>query len=454
MPVLWRRLVIHMDKRRLAAMRPILATYGRYVCELVVSPPESITANVYPAAAPAHSGRSLSRRTSTTSSVSRSQSLSQQPQPPLTQSRSSSTSTTPRLGSLGSLNLPPYHGNTALASAAADVHHRVRHSTPSPSSSPTMSPLRLTPIPGTPGVGNMPIDTQILPFVASASESGAGDGGLPATQAVVANALPAAADGVPPHHGGATTNNGNNNNISSGSNNGGNNSNSNNSGGWSAGHLSSPSIRQVEVTESTISRMQRYIEQYCPNVSTLTVQNPLGIGCPERRYLLLEMLFDTYPNLERLSLRHFIMWDPNPLQMVPTKLRRLRELDVSGRVEVSDSDVSPIVRGCSNLSTLKLRATNIDDSTLDTITTHLAAVLKYLDISGCRITSAALGRLVSRCHALRVLRGWSCLPLNDNFLLSLRPENLPNLRVLDLKSVYSFSSEAAQRTFGWQDWPQ
>ncbi|KAJ1915585.1 hypothetical protein H4219_004251 [Mycoemilia scoparia] len=474
--VIWRKMVVPMDKRVLSGMKSVLAIHGHRVHELVIVPPDSITnslplsrrTSITPAttasvggATTTSSGNNNSNNNNNNSLNRNSQSFSYH-----TRSRSNSISSTPQMNSLGSINLPPNQNNSnnsyyynhqssqsyvSESSIGSFSNAGRRHFRTTPSPSPSLSPSRNTPIPGTPGIGNMPIESiplsMPLPSISGSygSQSSATFGGPP--QPIPFNAS-----------------NTNNNNTST-------NNNSNTTPRESVastptqptsilhnypvtGTPSQPPTRYIEVSESTIARLHRYMEAYCPNVMRLTVLNPLGIGNPERRYHLLDRFFDIYPSIDQIDVSQFIMWEPNPLRAIPEKLHALRELDVSGRVELSDSDIIPIIQGCLRLTTLKLRATNISDTTIKNIVDHLKNTIQHLNISGCRVTSIVMAHLATHCHALKVLRGWSCLPLGDDFLLALKPKNLPCLQVLDLKHVFGFSAEAVQKTFGWNDWPQ
>ncbi|OMJ25507.1 SCF E3 ubiquitin ligase complex F-box protein grrA [Smittium culicis] len=221
----------------------------------------------------------------------------------------------------------------------------------------------------------------------------------------------------------------------------------------SIGSSSFYSNRNIGVTRSTILRLQQLMECYCPNVTDLTILNPNGISSHDLRIEFLECLFSTYPNLLYLNLTDFIMWDSKALKLASTHLSNLRSLDVTNRVELRDEDLLPIIENCHHLSELHLRATGISDITISSIEKNIATNLKILDVGGCSVSSESMSRLLLKVKNLSELRAWSCLRLNDNFLDSLKPQNLKLLTVLDLMDIHSFSELAVSRAFGSQKWP-
>ncbi|KAJ2685366.1 hypothetical protein GGH99_003788 [Coemansia sp. RSA 1285] len=220
-----------------------------------------------------------------------------------------------------------------------------------------------------------------------------------------------------------------------------------------AGSMHSNSYQHHEISEGTVLRMHQFMERYCTGVLEAVVRNPTGISSHSRRLGILARLFQAYPRLERLNLSDFIMWDTQPLQLVSEQLRALKSLDVTNRVELSDKDLLPVVEHCSRLRGLRVRATNVTDVTIRAIIGSLSQSLVSLNVGGCPVSSVAMSELVTTCTNLRVLQMWSCLRLDDNFLLSLNPLILGRLQVLDMMDVQKFSIDAVRKTFGQQRWP-
>ncbi|PVZ99439.1 hypothetical protein BB558_004511 [Smittium angustum] len=207
------------------------------------------------------------------------------------------------------------------------------------------------------------------------------------------------------------------------------------------------------VSSSTISKLQQFMECYCPYINDLTVLNPNGITSHSRRIELLEKLFTTYPNLLHLNLTDFIMWDVEAMRLVSLHLHNLRSLNVSNRVELRDDDLVPVIENCLLLEQLHLRATNISDQTILAIEQNLRNRISVLDIGGCSISAKAMSSLIQKTRNLKELRAWSCLRLNDEFLTSLNPNLLKNLEILDLMDINSFSESAVLEAFTKQQWP-
>ncbi|KAJ2420578.1 hypothetical protein GGF41_004205 [Coemansia sp. RSA 2531] len=195
------------------------------------------------------------------------------------------------------------------------------------------------------------------------------------------------------------------------------------------------------------------MERFCPNILEAVIKNPTGISSHGRRLGILTRLFQAYPRLEKLDLSDFIMWDTQPLQVVSEQLRMLSSLDVTNRVELGDTDLLPVVESCPRLKELRIRATNATDVTIHGIINNLSHLLVRLNVGGCPVSSAAMAELVTKCTRLRVLQTWSCLRLDDTFLLALNPHVLTEMQVLDLMDVQKFSVEAVRQTFGQQTWP-
>ncbi|KAJ2823906.1 hypothetical protein IWW50_003580 [Coemansia erecta] len=496
-PLLWRTMVFPLDKRRLAAMKPILSSTGHHVRRVVITPPlldSQLSRN------------GSSRRVSTSNSrgwsfsrpLSRSGSVSlQQPPlhlqqnradaqgqsdvsgeqintllPSLSSTDTSASGTAPASGSAqGMLLASSSHAAAAAAAAAAastalgNAPSGVSSTQPSPlnrpsqsqlpppspmslssprqraasnattpvadvsasatpstfsgtgrrqsrasmtmSPSPLLPPVYAVPIPGTPGPGN--VISESLPLSASGSSWG-----IPGLGGMNIPILPSASSSSRPSH--------------------------------TPGHFH-------EVSEGTVLRMHQFMERYCPNVLEAVVKNPTGISSHSRRVGILLRLFKAYPRIERLDLSDFIMWDTQPLAMASEQLRLLRSLDVTNRVELSDVDLLPVVEGCPRLSELRIRATNATDVTIHAIINNLSDTLVSLNVGGCPVSSPAMAELVTTCRNLRVLQMWSCLRLEDSFLLALNPGVLTRLQVLDMMDVQKFSVEAVQKTFGQQRWP-
>ncbi|KAJ1901286.1 hypothetical protein LPJ66_000903 [Kickxella alabastrina] len=199
--------------------------------------------------------------------------------------------------------------------------------------------------------------------------------------------------------------------------------------------------------------MHQFMERFCPSVLEAVIKNPTGISSHSRRLGILIRIFQAYPRLEKLDLSDFIMWDPQPLQVVSEQLHMLSSLDVTNRVELGDMDLLPVLENCPRLRDLKIRATNATDATIHSIIKNLSHSLVSLNVGGCPVSSAAMAELVTKCTKLRILQMWSCLRLDDSFLLALNPNVLTCMQVLDMMDVQKFSVEAVRKTFGEQDWP-
>ncbi|KAJ2162921.1 hypothetical protein GGF46_000304 [Coemansia sp. RSA 552] len=484
-PLLWRTMSFPLDKRRLAAMKPVLSHLGHHVRRVIITPPL------------VDSGGRSSRRVSTSTprgwSLSRSASTSSQPphqhhrhpssQGPFEGLDSNTSEAAPQSGpsrpSASSVSMSPPQ-TTAVASSASGTGHsgassllpslldrpgpaQTSPSLPVPlspphqqpasnmttpladapgltsatsgssmgggrrhsrggmaaSPSPQLPPVYAVPIPGTPGPGN--VISESLPLSASGSSwgtSGLGSMNIPS--------IPGSGSLAP------------------------------RSGSTSAHHSSfqsGPASHFHEISEGTVLRMHQFMERFCPGVLEAVVRNPAGISSHTRRVGILARLFQAYPRLERLNLCDFIMWDPQPLRIVADQLHMLRSLDVTNRVELSDVDLLPVVENCTRLCELRIRATNATDATIHAIIRNLSGTLTSLNVGGCPVSSAAMSELVTTCRMLRALQMWSCLRLDDSFLLALSPRALPYLQVLDMMDVQKFSVDAVRRTFGQQTWP-
>ncbi|OMH80945.1 F-box/LRR-repeat protein 20 [Zancudomyces culisetae] len=487
---LWKRMVFPLDKRQLGAMRGILTTYGRYIRKALIVPPiEILTAStlstgghsipVVGSSAEEKSTWSIPRPLSRSGSASSMSCLLHQSprlsftnqtgshridsrgseqhlsditennldgyllgndeldigldinatkgcKPDFTVSEHSSYASTSGISILES-NLHNFSDANCSAidsdasSIITDVGSIVRPTTPpnvpfftenynrehnggvlgrGRASLPTVSQLGIgTPVPGTPGVGNMLEGDYDPPFNGSDAPTRASSlGGYPR----------------------------------------------------STGSQFSL-IRSV--SSGTVRRLQQFMESYCPLINDLTVLNPNGITNHGRRIELLKLLFDTYPNLTRLNLTDFIMWDVEAMKLVSTCLPNLRSLNVTNRVELRDEDLVPVIQNCVHLESLKIRATNISDKTIAALEKHTSPRLRLLDIGGCAVSSTAMASLLKKTPKLRELRAWSCLRLNDEFLIHLDPQFLPNLSILDLKDVGYFSEDVVSAVFALQSWP-
>lgn len=477
-PLLWRAMVFPLDKRRLAAMKHMLGCFGHHIRQVVIAPPllESQYNN-------GHVPSSSSRRVSVSSNsnnnnnnFTRSWSLSRpmsrtesssaaadRPEsstsisgsgylPPINDGRTLSNAPSPQqqpmlflasglipppsplvlAPSSRQLNGPGTNSTaTPLASTTAATAGSSTSTTTNPgnngdgisgrrtsrasmatSPSPMLPPVYAVPIPGTPGPGN--VISESLPPSVSGSSWG-GTGGILSQMSAVGN---------------------------------------NQQGGPSASFIGNASIQQYhEVSEGTVLRMHQFMERYCPNVQRAIVKNPTGISSHSRRLGILVRLFEAYPRLEKLNLSDFIMWDTQPLLLVSEQLHMLTCLDVTNRVELSDSDLLPVIENCPRLREIYIRATNITDVSINAIVTHLSHSLASLNVGGCHVSSTAMAELVTKCTKLRILKTWSCLRLDDEFLLALDPNILTTMRVLDLMDVQKFSVGAVQSTFGQKRWP-
>ncbi|KAJ2874579.1 hypothetical protein FB639_004086 [Coemansia asiatica] len=524
--LLWRSVVFPLDKRRLAAMKPVLAHFGYLVRRVVITPPlleahysqssssrrVSMSSNANNAAnnnsgVNGGSGRSwsLSRPLSRSGSISSNQ---QQPLP-VSNAQSAPFSSFAEPGSPAALSLSASATNQAAAAAAdllppatasfgtihsgftsvasspqnhpANTSHfpppsplslasssrpraslsttadasvpatpassmgvsvgrqQSRTSASAASPSPSLPPIYAVPIPGNPGPGNVLSESR-PPSVADSSWS-ATAAGLGAIN------ISSASGGAPSGNSTSSRANNNNNNNS--------NSSSMHPGSYHPYSQSSKPYHHHhhEVSEGTVLRMHQFMERFCPNVLEAVIKNTAGISSHSRRLGILVRLFQAYPRLEKLDLSDFIMWDPQPLQLVSEHLHMLSSLDVTNRVELTDVDLLPVVENCHRLRELKIRATNATDSTIYAIVGNLAHSLVSLNVGGCPVSSSAMAELVTKCAKLRVLHMWSCLRLDDTFLLALNPQFLTSFQVLDMMDVQKFSSDAVRRTFGQQVWP-
>ncbi|KAJ2319825.1 hypothetical protein H4R23_001608 [Coemansia sp. Cherry 401B] len=480
-PLLWRTMSFPLDKRRLAAMKPILSSTGHHVRRVIITPP-LLDGQLSRSGSSRRVSMSNPRSWSFSRPLSRSGSTSSQQQPahrldPQSQAEMASEQTNV-LSSLSSTNTsaptsgpaPGAPSASPAQSAVAATPARNGYSTassmlpsplnqpsqsqlppPSPlslssprqramsnattplgdgsasatpstfistgrrpsrasmatSPSPLLPPVYAVPIPGTPGPGN--VISESLPLSASGSSWGAS--GLTGMNIP---SLPSASSSSRPSN--------------------------------------APSHFH-EVSEGTVLRMHQFMERYCPNVLEAVIKNPAGISSHSRRLSILIRLFTVYPRIERLDMSDFIMWDTQPLRLASEQLRMLRSLDVTNRVELSDMDLLPVVENCPRLSELRIRATNASDTTINAIIRNLSETLVILNVGGCPVSSAAMAELVTTCKNLQVLQMWSCLRLDDSFLLALSPRILTKLQVLDMMDVQKFSVEAVQKTFGQQQWP-
>ncbi|KAJ2785764.1 hypothetical protein H4R18_000310 [Coemansia javaensis] len=446
-PLLWRTMVFPLDKRRLAAMKPILSHVGRHVRHVIVAP----------AVERRRSDRGLSRRVSastprawplsrsgSTSShyahaqagtLGRNDALADHADAPVSSaargtaaaealpapmSEASSTLPSPQ-AQLGPGLMPPpsplllssprQHRETPSAAispvdtpgAGAAAARRPSRTSVALLPSPMLPPVYAVPIPGTPGPGN----------VLSDSHQPSSSGGSWGATGLVGASAPGRAGAAPGHN----------------------------------------PYQHHETSEGTVLRMHQFMERYCTHVLAATVKNPAGISSHGRRLGILTRLFRAYPRLERLDLSDFIMWDTQPLQLASEQLRMLVSLDVTNRVELGDGDLLPVIQSCGRLRELRIRATNATDATIRAVVRHMADALVSLDVGGCSVSSAAMSELVTTCRRLRVLKTWSCLRLDNSFLLALDPRVLTQLQVLDMMDVRKFSAEAIRRTFLQQEWP-
>ncbi|KAJ2143066.1 hypothetical protein IW136_001769 [Coemansia sp. RSA 678] len=483
-PLLWRTMVFPLDKRRLAAMKPILSCTGHHVRRVIITPPLLDSQ---------HSRNGSSRRVSVSNSrgwsfsrpLSRSGSVSSQ-QPPqhyrpdsrsqsdvhgeqtaafppsLSSTDTSAPGTAPASASARGA-LPPFLPHPALASTANLMAGSVPGTLPSPltrpghmppplpmslssprqratsnattplpdvsasatpstfagagrrqsrasmatSPSPQLPPVYAVPIPGTPGPGNVISESLPLSTLGSSwGASGLGGMNIPILPSASSSSRPS---NTPNHF--------------------------------------------HEVSEGTVLRMHQFMERYCPNVLEAVIKNPTGISSHSRRLGILIRLFKAYPRIERLDLSDFIMWDTQALAIAAEQLHLLRSLDVTNRVELSDVDLLPIVEGCPRLSELRIRATNATDTTIHAVINNLSSTLVSLNVGGCPVSSTVMAELVVACNNLQILQMWSCLRLDDSFLLALDSRILTKLQVLDMMDVQKFSVEAVQKTFGQQQWP-
>ncbi|KAI9501873.1 hypothetical protein GGI25_000245 [Coemansia spiralis] len=477
-PLLWRTMAFPLDKRRLASLRPALSHFGHLVRKVIITPPQfepqpgfggrssrrvstsnsrslslsrpmSRSGSLAPQQSQQHNARNNSEgsvehssallSSATTASIpgtihsgfasgtsspqQQPSSISHMPPPsPMSLSSVSASASASRQRPPSSSTTPQPDlsvSATPGSSGGGGTGRRLSRASVATLPSPMLPPVYAVPIPGTPGPGN--VISESMPQSASGSSWGAVTG-LGALGAIGTT-------------GGSTSRM----------------ANQTSHHGSSAGH--GYSYQYHEVSEGTVLRMHQYMERYCPGVLEAVVKNPTGISSHSRRLGILIRLFQAYPRLERLDLSDFIMWDTQPLQLVSEQLLMLKSLDVTNRVELSDADLLPVVESCPRLRELRIRATNASDATIYAIINNLSQSLVSLNVGGCPVSSAAMSELVTKCIKLRVLQTWSCLRLDDSFLLSLNPEILTSLEVLDMMDVQKFSIETVQRTFGEQTWP-
>ncbi|KAJ2747186.1 hypothetical protein GGI20_000707 [Coemansia sp. BCRC 34301] len=474
-PLLWRTMAFPLDKRRLATMKYALSRFGHHVRRVVITPPILEFQ---------HSHSSSSRRVSV--SNTRSWSLSR----PLSRSGSVSSHQQhqQQLGDLAELNdlaAAPTSADSAVAAATAasnfgNIYSGFASSASSPRQYPLTSghmpppsPLVLTSPRHRPGSATT---TPLPDFSASATPSSGGGVGRRGSRA---SNLTSPSPLLPPVYAVPIPGTPGPGNVLSESL-----SHSVSGGSWGGGALAlgamnisgvvnganiptrptnapshSSSISQSnaylyhEVSEGTVLRMHQFMERFCPNILEAVIKNPTGISSHSRRLGILMRLFQAYPRLEKLDLSDFIMWDTQPLQVVSEQLHMLTSLDVTNRVELSDTDLLPVVENCPRLRELRIRATNATDVTVSAIVSNLSHLLVSLNVGGCSVSSPAMAELVTKCTRLRVLQTWSCLRLDDTFLLALDPHVLTEMQVLDLMDVQRFSVEAVRQTFGQRTWP-
>ncbi|KAI8326489.1 hypothetical protein GQ54DRAFT_330105 [Martensiomyces pterosporus] len=481
-PLLWRSMYFPLDKRRLAQMKYTLSHFGHHVRKVIIAPP--VLESQQPGGVSRQvsvsnqRGWSFSRPLSRSGSTSSSQQQQAQQQGHGGAANSGLESAAaegsnlatpilnPAAGGMAELDSPSVLSNafgTPTALPHGSVHggfingasspqrsslshqfppppplsasssrqrapstamstpalpessasgRRLSRSSMATSPSPLLPPTYAVPIPGTPGPGN--VISEILPpsMVLGSSGSAAGSASHTASASRAANMLG--------HH---------------------------------PGSAHSHHHHYHEVSEGTVLRMHQFMERFCPNILEAVIKNPTGIASHARRVGILSRLFHAYPRLEKLDLSDFIMWDTQPLQVVSEQLQFLTSLDVTNRVELSDTDLLPVVENCPRLREIRIRATNATDATIHAIINHLSHSLVSLNVGGCPVSSAAMAELVVRCTRLRILQTWSCLRLDDNFLLALDPGILTDLQVLDMMDVQKFSIEVVRRTFGMKRWP-
>ncbi|PVU98485.1 hypothetical protein BB559_001539 [Furculomyces boomerangus] len=467
---LWRRMIFPIEKRKLAAMRHILVSYGQFVQSAMVTPPIgmlTVTAsssggmNIPVVGSYTKNNQwSLPKPLSRSGSVSSaSGSINYSSYNPFAKTGSTSKPNRQLIGSSSEFGIDsdsaPIEGNNNFNQrglmSSRDYFSRNRNysnqhlnnfgdsyqhtdarmsldthpsepesisSTPVQSPFPAMAGVAI-PIPGTPGVGNMLESNQNSP-VSSYSISNAHNSFNSHTGSIQGGANSVGGIGGNFALQGATHN-----------------------------HIG----KFPNVSSSTISKLQQFMECYCPYINDLTVLNPNGITSHSRRIELLEKLFTTYPNLLHLNLTDFIMWDVEAMRLVSLHLHNLRSLNVSNRVELRDDDLVPVIENCLLLEQLHLRATNISDQTILAIEQNLRNRISVLDIGGCSISAKAMSSLIQKTRNLKELRAWSCLRLNDEFLTSLNPNLLKNLEILDLMDINSFSESAVLEAFTKQQWP-
>ncbi|KAJ2724896.1 hypothetical protein GGI07_001645 [Coemansia sp. Benny D115] len=327
----------------------------------------------------------------------------------------------PRMASNGATPLPENSIFNSPSSNGGSLGRRQSRVNMASSPSPMLPPVYAVPIPGTPGPGNVLSESR-PPSVAESSWGASGLG--PLNMATAATAMGAMSGSLS-----SRTNNA------------------------PSIHSSSYTHHHHEVSEGTVLRMHQFMERFCPNVLEAVVKNPAGISSHSRRLGILTRLFQAYPRLEKLNLSDFIMWDPQPLQLVSDQLHMLSSLDVTNRVELSDVDLLPVVENCRRLREIRIRATNATDVTIYAIINNLSHSLVSLNVGGCPVSSAAMAELVSRCTKLHTLQMWSCLRLDDSFLQALDPAILIRMQVLDMMDVQKFSADVVRKTFGQQTWP-
>ncbi|KAJ2061298.1 hypothetical protein GGI17_003148 [Coemansia sp. S146] len=478
-PLLWRTMIFPLDKRRLATMKYPLSRFGHHVRRVIITPPilefqHNHTSSSRRVSMSNTRSWSLSRPLSRSGSVSSHQQHQQQlgdlvelndpttaptaaeldavaaaaaaannfgslysgfassasspRQYPLTSghlpppSPLALTSSRHRTGSTATTPLPDF-SSSATPSSSGGIRRRASRASNLTSPSPLLPPVYAVPIPGTPGPGN--VLSESLPHSVSGSSWGGG-GGASGLGAMNISGVVGGAN-IPTRQTNGT--------------------------GHSSNASQSNAYLYHEVSEGTVLRMHQFMERFCPNILEAVIKNPTGISSHSRRLGILTRLFQAYPRLEKLDLSDFIMWDTQPLQVVSEQLRMLSSLDVTNRVELGDTDLLPVVESCPRLKELRIRATNATDVTIHGITNNLSHLLVRLNVGGCPVSSAAMAELVTKCTRLRVLQTWSCLRLDDTFLLALDPHVLTEMQVLDLMDVQRFSVEAVRQTFGQQTWP-
>lgn len=130
-----------------------------------------------------------------------------------------------------------------------------------------------------------------------------------------------------------------------------------------------------------------------------------------------------------------------PRYVIKTRMRQLRELDLSGCMGISRDALQEIIRCCKQLRQLTLDGCNVCDHVL----LELPATLQGLSLKRCvSVTGVGLALLGSRCHALTKLNIFGLRATTDAALWLLA-RGCSQLESLDLSWCASITDAGIER---------